>query len=125
MQHMARLRYCDLDLPSRRFPWVRCFEDLAQLFERLALSLHEEEVDCHKLNADPDNVHEVQLPSDLLDADADTVGVHDHSDVEEKEVKSRALQISMVSSCLTGGIRYCVLTFALVLFSRHSTAYKV
>jgi hypothetical protein len=83
---MARLRHRDLDLPGRRFPRVWCLEDLAQLLERLTLSLHEEEVDCHKLNADPDDVHEVQLPADFLNADADAVGVDDHGDVEEKEV---------------------------------------
>jgi hypothetical protein len=83
---MARIHHRNFDLPGRRFPRVRCLEDLAQLLERLALSLHEEEVDCHKLNADPDDVHKVQLPADLRDADTDAVGVDDHGDVEEQEV---------------------------------------
>jgi len=54
----------------------------------------------YNLNADPANVHKVQLPSNLGDANADTVRVDDHGDVEEQKVETTALGTSAVLQAL-------------------------
>ena len=81
----------DLSALERGLARVWCFKDLLELFEGLSSCLNEEEVDKCNLNADPSNVHQVQLPSNLLHTDRDTVCVDDHGNVEEEEVGSRAL----------------------------------
>lgn len=50
----------------------------------------------YDLNADPADVHEVQFPSNLGDANADTVRVDDHGDVQEQKVETTALGTSAV-----------------------------
>ena len=56
---MARLSHSDLDFPGRGLPRVRRLEHLSQLLERLALGLHEEEVDSNKFDTDPDDIDQV------------------------------------------------------------------
>ena len=99
---MTRLGHSNLDLPGRGLPGVWRLEDLSQLLKRLALGLNEEEVDSDKLDTDPDDVDEVEFPADLGNANADTVGVDDHGDVEEEEVQSGTLGSGTVLKALDG-----------------------
>ena len=80
-------------LHRTRLSWVLGSENISHLLQGLSSSLHEEKVDNDHLNTDPSDVHEVQLPSDLLYADTDTEGVDDHTDIEEQEVQSGSLAI--------------------------------
>lgn len=102
LQNLTRLGHSDLDLPGRCLPGVGSLEHLRQLLERLALSLHEEEVDSDELDTDPNDVDEVQFPANLSDTDANTVGVDDHGDVEEEEVQAGTLGSGTVLQALNG-----------------------
>lgn len=50
----------------------------------------------YNLNANPADVHEVQFPSNFGYANADTVRVDDHGNVQEQEVETTALGTSAV-----------------------------
>lgn len=54
----------------------------------------------YNLNADPADIHEVQFPSNLGDANADSVRVDDHGNVQEQEVETTALGTSAVLQAL-------------------------
>lgn len=83
-------------------PRVRRLKYLLKLLKRLPSRLNKEEEDKRNLNANPHNIHKIQLPANLLDADGDTVGVDDHGDVEEEEVETGALGASTVFETLDG-----------------------
>lgn len=101
----------DLNLSAleRGVARVRCFEDLLQLFQGFSSGLNEEEVDEGNLDTDPGNVDQVQLPSDLLHTNRDTVCVDDHGNVEEEEVGPRTLGSSPVLQTLYSvqGLKRC------------------
>ena len=81
----------DLGLLRAGLSWVWRVEDLLHLLKGLACGFHKEEVDGDELDANPGNVDQVKLPSDLCNTDTDTVGIDHHGNVEEEEVESGTL----------------------------------
>src|SRR5690242_6370267 len=100
--NVVDLTISDLNLSAleRGVAGIGRIEDLLKLFKCLSGSLDEEEEDKGKLNTDPANVHQVQLPANLLHTDGNTVCVDDHGDVEEEEVGSRTLRTGPVLKTL-------------------------
>ena len=99
----------DFSLHRTSFSWVWCIEDILHLLQSLASSLHKEEVNNHQFNTDPRNVNQVQLPSDLRNANGDTISVNDHGNVEEEEVESGTLGSGTILETLNGveGLERC------------------
>lgn len=91
VEHLPPIIHLHLCPLQARMPRVRRVENFLELLQRLASRLDKEEEDYHNLHADPHNVHQIELPPNLLNAHRDAVHVDDYGDVEEEEVETGAL----------------------------------
>jgi len=66
-------------------------ENLLELLERLSACLDKEEEDDDNLDANPPNVHKIQLPPNLLNPYRDAIRIHHHGNVQEQKVETRPL----------------------------------
>jgi hypothetical protein len=107
--HIATLSYLRLPLQlllhvgDRPAPWhgrrnrrVFPIEQACDLFQRRALCLDEKEINSQTLDHQDHNVHKVEFPAQMLDADWIDVLIEDATQRREAETQRQALGADLV-----------------------------
>jgi hypothetical protein len=74
--------------PRTLLPRIFRLKYLSHLFRRFPGGLDKEEVDRSDLDVYPDDIHDVELPANSLETNADAIRIHHHCDIQKQEIKS-------------------------------------